>query len=147
MFFALCLYMTYNTVVFVGLRHDDCLVEYPEVREALRRLPKDQLYAREFRISRAIQLSVQKTTLPKEEWTKFEEVLETFSFLLFLDHSMMRINPITCFSSHFRMYHTFSHTLMMWKLKWQRRNGGRSRIEMLCEYKFHCVGNYVQIIR
>jgi len=60
--------------MLLGLKHNDCLAEYPHVVEALKRLPKDQLYEREFRISRAIQLSLQKTTLPKEEWTKFEEV-------------------------------------------------------------------------
>lgn len=65
-----------------GLRTDD--VNYDEgqtfVREALRRLPKTQYYEREFRISRAIQLSLQKDILPKSEWTVYEDVCITMSY-------------------------------------------------------------------
>ena len=60
---------------YAGLHHDDCYDEaIPAVKEALRRLPQPIRDERNFRILRAIQLSIQKTTLPKEEWVKFEEV-------------------------------------------------------------------------
>ncbi|KAG8222400.1 hypothetical protein J437_LFUL003021 [Ladona fulva] len=56
-----------------GLHHDDCLDETEDVKEALRRLPQDVLDRRNFRIQRALHLSLTKDILPKEEWTKFEE--------------------------------------------------------------------------
>lgn len=73
--------------VLLGLRYDDCLHEYPDVKEALRRLPKDLQYERQFRISRALQLNLQKTTLPREEWTKYEEV----AYHSFLIHSALSV--------------------------------------------------------
>ncbi|XP_008544647.1 cytochrome b-c1 complex subunit 7-like [Microplitis demolitor] len=65
----------YNLTGFnkYGLMHDDVLQETPEVTEAIRRLPQDLQDARIFRIVRAMQLSCQKTILPKEQWTKYEE--------------------------------------------------------------------------
>ncbi|KPI95013.1 PREDICTED: cytochrome b-c1 complex subunit 7-like [Papilio xuthus] len=56
-----------------GLLRDDCLYENDDVQEALRRLPEHVVDERNFRIVRAVQLSIQKTILPKEEWTKYEE--------------------------------------------------------------------------
>lgn len=56
-----------------GLLRDDCLHENDDVVEALRRLPEHVVDERNFRIIRAMQLSLQKDILPKEEWTKFEE--------------------------------------------------------------------------
>lgn len=53
---------------------DDCLHESPDVVEALRRLPQHLVDARNFRIIRALQLDMQKRVLPKEEWTKYEDV-------------------------------------------------------------------------
>lgn len=59
----------------LGLHHDDCYDEAdPDVKEALRRLPAHLVDERNFRIIRAMQLSLQKIILPKEEWVKFEEV-------------------------------------------------------------------------
>jgi Ubiquinol-cytochrome C reductase complex 14kD subunit len=58
----------------LGLMHDDTLYETPEVKEALRRLPKKLQEERQYRISRALYLSMRKEILPKAEWTKFEEV-------------------------------------------------------------------------
>ncbi|XP_014478040.1 PREDICTED: cytochrome b-c1 complex subunit 7-like [Dinoponera quadriceps] len=56
--------------------HD--MIDYtdPVVREALRRLPKDMLDARNFRIIRAMQLNFLKTYLPREKWVTFEQDLE-----------------------------------------------------------------------
>ncbi|XP_021949156.1 cytochrome b-c1 complex subunit 7 [Folsomia candida] len=56
-----------------GLKFHDCLNETPEVVEALRRLPANVVDERNFRIIRAMQLSMQKIYLPKEEWLTFEQ--------------------------------------------------------------------------
>lgn len=69
--------------------HDDVLQETPEVTEAIRRLPQDLQDARIFRIVRAMQLSCQKTILPKEQWTKYEEVR-----LLFINYSLFNHKTI-----------------------------------------------------
>ncbi|CAG9135636.1 hypothetical protein JYU34_003293 [Plutella xylostella] len=65
----------YNLAGFnkYGLCRDDLLHENEDVKEALRRLPEHVIDERNFRIVRAMQLSLQKTILPKEEWTKLEE--------------------------------------------------------------------------
>ena len=57
-----------------GLKRDDIIIESPEVKEALRRLPAYMQDERQFRISRAFQLSTTKTILPKEEWSLYEDV-------------------------------------------------------------------------
>lgn len=57
----------------LGLLRDDCLYEDEDVEEALRRLPNHIVDERNFRMVRAIQLSLQKIYLPKEEWVKFED--------------------------------------------------------------------------
>ncbi|XP_059608517.1 cytochrome b-c1 complex subunit 7-like [Phlebotomus argentipes] len=56
-----------------GLYREDILYEDDDVQEAVRRLPRDLYDARNFRIIRALQLSMTKTILPKEQWTKYEE--------------------------------------------------------------------------
>lgn len=53
---------------------DDCINEDNNVKEAIRRLPPNVYDARQFRISRALYLSMRKEILPKDEWTKMEEV-------------------------------------------------------------------------
>ncbi|XP_034937342.1 cytochrome b-c1 complex subunit 7-like [Chelonus insularis] len=57
----------------LGLRHDDILYENEIVSEAVRRLPAHVYDERTFRIVRAMQLSCNKTILPKEQWTTMEE--------------------------------------------------------------------------
>lgn len=66
------------------MHHDDVLQENEDVKEALRRLPKHKFDERTFRIIRAMQLSIQKIELPKEEWTKFEEVKTVKIIIFFL---------------------------------------------------------------
>lgn len=66
--------MFLNNVYAVGLRHDDCLYETDDVTEALRRLPDKEIDERNYRIIRAFQLSMQKIILPRDQWTKYEEV-------------------------------------------------------------------------
>ncbi|KXJ79276.1 hypothetical protein RP20_CCG001649 [Aedes albopictus] len=56
-----------------GLHRDDCLYEDDDVKEAIRRLPEKLKDERNYRITRALHLSLTKTILPKEQWTKYEE--------------------------------------------------------------------------
>ena len=53
---------------------DDCIYEDKHVKEAIKRLPKQIREERDFRISRALLLSNNKEMLPKDEWTKWEDV-------------------------------------------------------------------------
>ena len=55
-----------------GLMRDDLLYEDSDVKEALHRLPQNLIDERNYRILRATQLSITKSVLPKEEWTKLE---------------------------------------------------------------------------
>lgn len=57
----------------LGLMYDDVLRDTPVVQEALRRLPDNIKNDRQFRITRALYLSMRKEVLPKDEWTKFED--------------------------------------------------------------------------
>jgi len=56
-----------------GLLHDDILSPLPIVEQAVTRLPDEMQDLRNFRLTRAMQCSVQKSVLPKEEWTTYEE--------------------------------------------------------------------------
>lgn len=57
-----------------GLWRDDLLDDSePEVKEALKRVPENIVDERNYRILRAVQLSIQKDILPKEQWTKLED--------------------------------------------------------------------------
>ena len=62
--------------IFLGLRKDDLFNEedIPEMAEALRRIPEEERDLRLFRIKRALDLSMKHQLLPREEWTKPEEV-------------------------------------------------------------------------
>jgi len=67
--------MVYNLSGFnkLGLHRDDLLYENDDVKEALKRVPQDIIDVRNYRILRAVQLTIQKDILPKDEWTKIEE--------------------------------------------------------------------------
>lgn len=54
---------------------DDVLYETPEVEEAIRRLPPKVLDERNYRMARALQASGAKKYLPRDQWTKYEEVV------------------------------------------------------------------------
>lgn len=62
------------------MQRDDTIYEDSDVREALRRLPENQYNERVFRIKRALDLSMKQQILPKEMWTKFEEVCHLWEF-------------------------------------------------------------------
>ncbi|PVU85277.1 hypothetical protein BB560_007083 [Smittium megazygosporum] len=58
----------------LGLRYDDLVMEEsPEAQEALRRLPRDVMDQRIFRMKRAFQASLSASELPPSEHTKPEE--------------------------------------------------------------------------
>ena len=58
-----------------GLRREDLIMEeYPGVREALRRLPEDVIHVRNYRLARAIDLSMKHRILPESEWINTDEV-------------------------------------------------------------------------
>ncbi|KAJ1915944.1 Cytochrome b-c1 complex subunit 7 [Mycoemilia scoparia] len=58
----------------LGLLYDDLIIEEnPEVTEALRRVPNDQIDARYYRIKRAFQCDLSQIELPPSQWTKPEE--------------------------------------------------------------------------
>ncbi|GAB1610631.1 cytochrome b-c1 complex subunit 7-like [Argonauta hians] len=65
----------YNRSYFnqLGLMRDDTRRETADVKEAIRRLPKDVYDARNFRIIRALNLSNKKIVLPREEWTQLKD--------------------------------------------------------------------------
>lgn len=60
---------------FSGLRRGDLLNEDdPDVKEAVKRLPPEEFNLRQFRIKRALDLTMKHIILPKEHWTTNEEV-------------------------------------------------------------------------
>lgn len=66
-----------------GLYTDDIADEdfTPEIAEAVRRLPGDQLHARSYRQIRAAQLEITKEHLPKEQWIAYEDDLANGRYL------------------------------------------------------------------
>lgn len=60
---------------FTGLYREDLYIEEdPVVAEALRRLPQEERDLRLWRLKRALDLSMKKNILPKDQWTSEEEV-------------------------------------------------------------------------
>ncbi len=55
------------------------LYNYPDVLEAVRRLPPEIQDERNYRLIRAVQLSLERIRLPEEQWTKYEDVRYTLS--------------------------------------------------------------------
>lgn len=53
---------------------DDTIYEDSDVKEALKRLPDNMYNERVFRMKRALDLSMKQQILPKNQWTKYEEV-------------------------------------------------------------------------
>ena len=67
--------MCVGVVCSIGLRREDLYIEEdPVVKEAIRRLPQEEQDLRLFRLKRALDLSVKKPLLPREQWTTPEEV-------------------------------------------------------------------------
>jgi ubiquinol-cytochrome c reductase subunit 7 len=57
------------------LLRDDLYDEnYADVTEALRRLPEREMNLRQYRLKRALDLSMKHAHLPRDQWTKPEEV-------------------------------------------------------------------------
>jgi len=60
---------------FLGLRADDLRMEEDiDVTTAISRLPAEEQHLRIFRQKRALDLSLKHQILPREDWTKPEEV-------------------------------------------------------------------------
>merc|ERR1712001_420519 len=64
-----------------GLLHDDVLHETDIVQLAISRLPPEMQDERNFRVTRALQCSVEKTVLPKDQWSTWEEHKEKGFYL------------------------------------------------------------------
>lgn len=56
-----------------GLWRDDIRYQDADVTEALKRLDQKTIDERNYRILRAVQCSIQKVYLPKDQWTKLED--------------------------------------------------------------------------
>ncbi|XP_047461619.1 cytochrome b-c1 complex subunit 7 [Mugil cephalus] len=71
----------YNMCGFnkLGLMRDDTIYEDTDVQEALKRLPENIYHERNFRIKRALDLTMKQAILPKDQWTKFEEDIHYLS--------------------------------------------------------------------
>ncbi|RKP12955.1 cytochrome b-c1 complex subunit 7 [Piptocephalis cylindrospora] len=68
------LLLTLLCVPYLGLRYDDLIDEENDVvKEALRRLPQNEVDGRVMRIRRAMQCSLSHSELPKNEWTTVEQ--------------------------------------------------------------------------
>jgi len=69
-----------------GLYADDLIVdENPIVQEALSRLPKDEIYKREYRFKIALNESMKHTHLPKDKWTKDDHPYLTPQLIRYLE--------------------------------------------------------------
>ena len=72
----------------IGLRREDLYMEEdPVVSEAIRRLPQDEQDLRLFRLKRALDLSLKKALLPKDQWTSDEEVDNMYIYCILLGAS------------------------------------------------------------
>lgn len=71
------------TSSLTGLRREDLYDEgLSEVKEAVRRLPENEKNLRLYRLKRAVDLDLKKNILPKEQWTKPEEVPPSCVYIL-----------------------------------------------------------------
>ena len=62
-------------VYVLGLRKDDLLMDdHPDVVEAIKRLPPEERDFRNFRLKRAMDLTMKHIILPEDQWTKPNEV-------------------------------------------------------------------------
>ncbi len=78
-----------------GLFEDDIFRETSVVEQAIKRLPQDVYQERQYRLARALNASAKQHCLPKEEWTKYEDVcLNNFSkFNLILNSILFQDLP------------------------------------------------------
>lgn len=64
----------------LGLRLDDLIIEEnPVMQKAISRLPKDELYSRNYRILTAHQLALSHQILPPSKLLKYEEDLPSLT--------------------------------------------------------------------
>ncbi|XKL61740.1 hypothetical protein PGB90_001573 [Kerria lacca] len=65
----------------LGLYHNDVLYNFPDVLEAVRRLPPEIQDARNYRLIRAVQLDITRSILPENQWTTYEDDLKYGRYL------------------------------------------------------------------
>lgn len=53
--------------------------QYPGVSEAIRRLPEETIHERNYRMARALDLSMKHRVLPEGQWTNTDEVRTVWS--------------------------------------------------------------------
>jgi ubiquinol-cytochrome c reductase subunit 7 len=70
--------------------------EDPDVSEAIRRLPEEEQYQRLFRLKRALDLNMKKAVLPRDQWTKPEEVIDAWAVCphIVTEHLSQRNIPV-----------------------------------------------------
>lgn len=67
-------HLHFYCLLLLGLRRGDLLNEDdPDVKEAVKRLSPEDFNLRQFRIKRALDLTMKHSILPKEHWTTSEE--------------------------------------------------------------------------
>ena len=76
-----CVATSFYSLTPPGLRREDLYNEdgNPEVTEAIRRLPEEEKSLRLYRIMRAVDLTTKHAILPRDQWTKPEEVSQAAS--------------------------------------------------------------------
>lgn len=116
---------------------DDVLYETPDVEEAIRRLPQKVADERNFRMIRALQYSGLKKYLPKEQWTKYEEVCN-------IHNHIQWFSKCFAFITEHRMLNTYSPTCKRLSEKEKKRNLGIRcfnpfmLLKHIVLYKKHC---------
>jgi hypothetical protein len=94
-----------NAMLFLITRYDDLLEEENEaVQIALKRLSAKEAYERVYRIRRSVQCSYTHKLLPKDQWTKPEEVrlyprrdiYNYYTIILYYIHISLDMKPL-CF--------------------------------------------------
>ena len=73
------------------LREDLYMEEDPVVSEAIRRLPENEKNLRNYRIKRALDLSMKHAELPRDMWTTPEQV---YVIYIYIDIYSMLIGAI-----------------------------------------------------
>lgn len=119
-------------VFFLGLWRDDFYGDEPDVLEAMKRVSQNVIDERNFRIVRATQLDAQKKILPKEQWTKFEEVSKFLLPLFIIQHAYYDRNVNFIYLQKLfmfcRMYYISRHIYRMLEENVKRgRNGNDHR--------------------
>ena len=73
------------TTSLIGLLREDLYMEEdPVVSEAIRRLPENEKNLRNYRIKRALDLSMKHAELPRDMWTTPEQVYVIYIYSMLM---------------------------------------------------------------